>query len=209
MFKVASDTAVPGFRVGLPDEPPGFSIDENGSVHRPLLAAPGAAAFGFDPYGNVLQTMAPTAVRPAGMFYKANSGLFPTPYQAYVPVSGDTPFQDPLRQAVDRANAPISGGTPSQDPLRQAVDRAADLPTGPTHPPATTLTPSQIGGLIGGFIGGTLGGLTRSQTVGRAGTGIGAALGMILGGEYGNGNAGRAISIMNDSGLAGAPGSGM
>jgi hypothetical protein len=32
---------------------------------------------------------------------------------------------------------------------------------------------------------------------------------MILGGEYGNGNAGRAISIMNDSGLAGAPGSGM
>jgi hypothetical protein len=156
MFKVASDTAVPGFRVGLPDEPPGFSIDENGSMHRPLLAAPGAAAFGFDPYGNVLQTMAPTAVRPAGMFYKANSGLFPTPYQAYVPVSGDTPFQDPLRQAVDRANAPISGGTPSQDPLRQAVDRAADLPTGPTHPPATTLTPSQIGGLIGGFIGGTL-----------------------------------------------------
>jgi len=26
MFKVASDNAVPGFRVGLPDELPGFSI---------------------------------------------------------------------------------------------------------------------------------------------------------------------------------------
>jgi len=27
MFKVASDNAVPGFRVGLPDDLPGFSID--------------------------------------------------------------------------------------------------------------------------------------------------------------------------------------
>lgn len=187
MFKVASDTAVPGFRVGLPDELPGFSIDENGSVRRPLLVAPGAAAFG-DPYGNVLQAMAPTAFRPVGMFHRANNGLIPTQYHPYVPVSGDTPIQDPLRQAVDRA---------------------ADLSTASTQPPTTSLTPSNIGGLIGAFIGGTLGALTRSPTVSRAGAGIGGGLGMILGGEYGNGNAGRAISIVNDSGLAGAPGSGM
>jgi len=208
MFKVASDTAVPGFRVGLPDELPSFSIDENGSVRRPLLVAPGAAAFG-DPYGNVLQAMAPTAFRPVGMFHRANNGLIPTQYHPYVPVSGDTPIQDPLRQAVDRANAPVYGATPSQDPLRQAVDRAADLSTASTQPPTTSLTPSNIGGLIGAFIGGTLGALTRSPTVNRAGAGIGGGLGMILGGEYGNGNAGRAISIVKDSGLAGAPGSGM
>lgn len=36
MFKFVPDTSVPGFRVGLPDDPPGFSIDEDGSVRRPL-----------------------------------------------------------------------------------------------------------------------------------------------------------------------------
>jgi hypothetical protein len=209
LFKFASDNAVPGFRVGLPDELPGFRIDENGSVRRPLLAAPGAPAFGYDPYGNVLQTMVPTVSRPAGMFRRANNEVIPTQFHPYVPVSGDTSIQDPLRQAVDRASAPVYGGTPSQDPLRQAVDRAADLSTGSAQLPTTSLTPSQIGGLIGVFIGSTLGELTGSPTASRAGGGIGGGLGMILGGEYGNGNAGRAISIVNDSGLAGAPGSGM
>jgi hypothetical protein len=96
-----------------------------------------------------------------------------------------------------------------QDPLRQAVDRASNLPADPNHPTAASLTPSQIGTFIGGFLGGTLGALTGNQTVSRAGTGIGGLVGSILGGEYGNGNAQKAISTVNDSGLAGAPGAGM
>jgi hypothetical protein len=206
MFKVASDTAVPGFRVGLPDELPGFSIDENGSVRRPLLAAPGTASFG-DPYANVLQAMAPTAFRPVGMFDRATNGVIPTQYHPYVPVSGDTPIQDPLRQAVDRVSNPSanSKGLPLPDPLRQAVDRASNLPADPGQPATTSLSPSQIGGLIGGVLGGTLGGLINPH-IGRIGAGIGGGLGMILGGEYGNGNAGQAISTVTRSGLAGVPG---
>jgi hypothetical protein len=206
MFKVAFDTAVPGFRVGLPDEPPGFNIDENGSPRPPSLAAPDAASFG-DPYGNVLQATAPTGFRPVGMLDSATNGVVPTQYHPYVPVAGDTPLQDPLRQAVNRATNPYANvkGLPLPDPLRQAVDRASSLPADPGQPATTSLSPSQIGGLIGGVLGGTLGSFINPH-VGRIGAGIGGGLGMILGGEYGNGNAGRAISTLNSSGLAGVPG---
>ncbi len=121
MFKVVPDTNVPGFRVGLTD-------DNNESARRPLPAVPSGVASGYDPYSNVLQAMVPTVFRPVGLLYQGNSGLIPTPYQAYVPVSGGSPSQDPLRQAVDRAAEPYanSGGSPVPDPLRQAVDRAAN-----------------------------------------------------------------------------------
>jgi hypothetical protein len=201
MFKVVPDTKVPGFRVGLTD-------DNNESACRPLPTIPSGVAAGYDPYSNVLQAMVPTIVRPAGSFYQGNSGLFPTPYQAYVPVSGGSLSQDPLREAVDRATNPYanSKGLPLPDPLRQAVDRATNLPADPSHPATTSLSPSQIGGLIGTLLGGTLGGLTGNPHVARAGAGVGGGLGLILGGEYGNGNAGQAISAVNSSGLAGVPG---
>ncbi len=48
LFKVASDTYVPGFRVGLTD-------DNNGSARRPLPSVPSGIAPGYDPYSNVLQ----------------------------------------------------------------------------------------------------------------------------------------------------------
>ena len=200
MFKVVPDTNVPGFRVGLTD-------DNNESARRPYPTIPSGVAPGYDPYSNVLQAMVPTVVRPVGSFYQGNSGLFPTPNQAYVQVSGGSLSQDPLRQAVDRATNPYanSGGLPVPDPLRQAVDRATNLPADPSDPATTSLSPSQIGGIIGGALGGTLGGLINPH-IGRVGTGIGAGLGMILGGEYGNGNAGQAISTVNNSGLAGVPG---
>src|SRR5258708_20928557 len=103
MFKFVPDTNVPGFRVGVrddvpgfrvraPDDVPGFSIDENGSVRRPLPAAPSAAV------------TAPTIFSPAGLSYQGNSRLFPTPYQPYFPVSGTPAFPSPLRQAADRGS---------------------------------------------------------------------------------------------------------
>ena len=41
MFRFASDTAVPGFRVGLPDELPGFSIDRRWFGASSLARGPG------------------------------------------------------------------------------------------------------------------------------------------------------------------------
>jgi hypothetical protein len=115
-------------------------------------------ASGYDPYSNVLQAMAPAVFRPAGLFYQGNSGVFPTPYQAYVPVSGGSPAQDPLRQAVDRATNPYanSGGSPFPDPLRQAVDRAANPYADPRQPPKPNFG-QIVGSLLGGMMGGVLG----------------------------------------------------
>jgi hypothetical protein len=172
VFNVPLNAGVPGFRVGLPD-------DEGDPVRRPSPIALGPASF----------IMAPTDLAPAGLFYNADNGLSPPPSQAYIPVSGDLP---------------------AQDPLRQAMDRMANLPAEPGKPAASPLTATQLGGLIGAFLGGTVGSvLSRNPHVGRAAAGAGGGIGMFLGGEYDNGNAGRAISIVNDSGLAGAPGSGL
>ena len=180
MLNVTSATPVPGFRVGLPDEVPGFSIDENGSVRRSLLAAPGGAAFG-DSYDNVPQTMAPTAFMPAGMFDRANNAIIPTQYHPDVPVSGGSPSPDPLRRAVDQATNPYAGsrGLPVADPLRQAVDRAAN-PYAYVGPRAGTPMPSPwpiIGSLVGGLMGGALGLGIGSPFTGLFGSAIGSAIG--------------------------------
>jgi hypothetical protein len=130
MFKFVPDTNVPGFRVGLPD-------DKDESARPSSPAVPGGVAFGYDPYSNVLQAMVPTVFRPAGLFYQGNSGLFPMPYGAYVPVAG---------------------GSPSQDPLRQAVDRTANPYTNNRRNPLHTILPSDINGQdVGTFVGGALG----------------------------------------------------
>src|SRR5262249_45315788 len=146
----------------LPDDPPGFRIAEDGSVRSSVLSPP-TVPFGYDPYSNVLQITAPTVRMPAGAFYQPGSGLSPTQYTGYVPVSGDSPSQDSLRQAVDRAQIPMSGGLPN-DPLRQAVDRAANLHTNPNRAPggmsasdAGTVIGTLVGGLMGAALGGGIG----------------------------------------------------
>jgi hypothetical protein len=202
MFKFVPDTNVPGFRVGVrddvpgfrvrvADDVPGFSIDENGSVRRPLPAAPSTAV------------TAPTIFSPAGLSYQGNSGLFPMPYQAYVPVAGGSPSQDPLQQAVDRAANPYtnSGGLPVPDPLRQAVDRAAN-PYAYVGPPARTPPPPPwpiIGGLIGGLMGGALGGGLGSPFTGLIGGTIGAALGTYAPGVM-SGPAGQSLGAATAAG---------
>jgi hypothetical protein len=154
MFKFVPDNEVPGIRVGLPDDLPGFRIAEDGSVRRgPVPPLPSAVPFGHDPYSNVLQITAPTVLRPARPFYQPGSGLSPTQYIGYVPVSGDSPAPDPLRQAVDRAQVPVSQGLPN-DPLRQAVDRAAN--TNPNRSPSS-MPKSEAGAAIGGLMGGLAG----------------------------------------------------
>jgi hypothetical protein len=160
MFKFVPDTKVPGFRVALPDDK-----DESARSSSPV--APSAIAAGYDPYGNVLQAMVPTVFRPAGLFNQGNSGLFPTPYQAYVPVSGGSPAQDPLRQAVDRAPSQYvdNGGNPIQ-----SIGTLASNINGKT-----------VGALGGGWLGNVLGGMTGFPGGGYLGGLIGGALGGILG----------------------------
>jgi hypothetical protein len=201
MFKFVPDTEVSGFRVGLPDDLPGFSIDENGLPRRPLPSAASSIPFGYDPYSDVLQITAPTVSRPAGPFYQPSNGTSPMRYTGYIPVSGDSPSQDPLRQAVDRAQVPMSGGLPN-DPLRQAVDRAANLYTNPNRAPGSIPTSdagAAIGGLIGGLIGAAFGGGVGSPFTGVIGTTIGGAVGRYAPGAI-SGPAGRSLGEATGAG---------
>jgi hypothetical protein len=179
MFKLAPDTYVPGFRVGLTD-------DNTESARRPLPAVPSGVASGYDPYSNVLQAMVPTVFRPAGLFYQGGNGLFPTPNQAYVPVSGGSLSQDPLRQAVDGAANPYanSGGLPVPDPLRQAVDRAANpyinRVANPLQLPSD-INGQDVGTFVGGLLGAGLGTLIPVPGGPWLGAYVGGRLGRVLG----------------------------
>ena len=58
-------------------------------VRRAFTSASSAPAFGYDAYGNALQTTSPvTDFNYAGMFTNADSGLDLTQYRAYDPASG-------------------------------------------------------------------------------------------------------------------------
>jgi len=166
MFKVVPDTNVPGFRVGLP-------ADNNESARRSLPAVPSGVAPGYDPYSNVLQAMVPTVFRPAGLFYQGNSGLFPTPYQNYVPVSGGSPFPDPLRQAVDRAANPYAD--PRQPPKPNFGQIVGALLGGMMGGVLGYGIGSPFTGPIGATIGGTIGGVAPGVMSGPAGQSLGEA----------------------------------
>ena len=98
MFNFRPTTGLPGFRVGVEEEVPGFRVNTDGSVGPTLPGASDAA----DPSGNALQIAAPTAF-PVGMSYDASSGLYPSPYRPYDPVVGRQPSQDPLLEQPDRS----------------------------------------------------------------------------------------------------------
>ena len=68
MFNVSPDTGLPGFRVNLPEDQPGFRIDKNGWASRAYASTPNAPALGHD-------------FSPAGLFYNTSSGLYPTTYR--------------------------------------------------------------------------------------------------------------------------------
>ena len=52
MFNVLPDTRWPGFRVGLPEDQPGFRVSDDGSVRTGFAADPSLVSFGgHDPYG--------------------------------------------------------------------------------------------------------------------------------------------------------------
>lgn len=178
MFKVAPDTYVPGFRVGLTD-------DNNESARRPLPAVRSGVASGYDPYSNVLQAIVPTVFRPAGLSYQGGNDLFPTPNQGYVPVSGGSLSQDPLRQAVDGAANP-------------SINRVAN--------PLQTILPSDINGRnVGTFVGGLLGAGLGTLIPVPGGPWLGAYVGQRLGGVLGAGTDFTADTMIDAAPLGANP----
>jgi hypothetical protein len=64
-----SPAITPGFRVGLPEDLPGFRIDKNGSVRRMFGGSSNVPAFDYDPYGNTRLTTS----LPTGFSYPGNA----------------------------------------------------------------------------------------------------------------------------------------
>ncbi len=140
MFKFRP-TALPGFRVGLPeDDQLGFNVANDGSTLPVVPDAPDVSTVdgnypfaetspGFitppapspnsvAPLGVPEATALPAAFGPAGALYNADSGLFPTAYGTYVPFAGGPSPQDPLGAKSDRTVTFYAGvgGTPPRFP---------------------------------------------------------------------------------------------
>ena len=132
MFNFRPPTGLPGFRVGVAEEEPGFRIGTDGSVDPALPGASNAAVLGYDPYGNALQIAAPTAFNPVDMFYNAGGSLYPPPYRPYDPVAGRQPSQDPLPGQPDRAAKLYAdvGGNPFSSSDRQGLNTNPMVPVG-------------------------------------------------------------------------------
>jgi len=131
MFNFRPNTGLPGFRVGVEEEVPGFRINADGSVGPTLPGVSNAAVLANDPTDNALQIAAPAAF-PVGMFYNAGSGLFPPPYRPYDPVAGLQPSQDPLLEQSDRTAKLYAdvGGNPFSSPDRQGLNTNPMVPVG-------------------------------------------------------------------------------
>ena len=85
------------FVPGSPGEPLYYGPDQIGSVRRVFVTTSNAPAYGYDPYGNALQTTALlTDFGFAGMFANNDSGLYLTQFRAYDPVSGRWLSRDPI-----------------------------------------------------------------------------------------------------------------
>jgi RHS repeat-associated protein len=102
------------FVPGSPAQPYYYGVDQIGSVRRAFASTSSAPAFGYDAYGNALQTTAPvTDFNYAGMFYNADSGLNLTQYRAYDPVGGRWLSRDPLGESASLTNLyAYVGGNP-------------------------------------------------------------------------------------------------
>ena len=102
LVNVLPDIRWPGFRVGLPEDQPGFRISDDGSVRTGFAADPSLVSFGgHDPYGNPASAADPGSL---GTPDASDGGVYP---------------------ATDRAGDPIVGRPPSQDPARWTSNPAA------------------------------------------------------------------------------------
>jgi RHS repeat-associated protein len=117
------------FVPGSPAQPYYYGPDQIGSLRRVFASTSSAPAYGYDPYGNALQSTAPlTDFGYAGMFYNADSRLYLTQYRTCDPIGE---MSDPATNLYRYVNGnPISVNDPDGNGVAGAV----------------------IGGIIGGLI---------------------------------------------------------
>jgi RHS repeat-associated protein len=137
------------FLPGLPAQSYYYGHDQVGSARRVFASLGGAPAYGYDPYGNALQTTARlTDFGYAGMFYDSDSGLYLTQYRAYDPVAGRWLSRDPIGETGDVAAnlyRYVNG-----DPVGKIDPQGLDTPApkdgnGNSLPPPTPLPPGRNG----------------------------------------------------------------
>ena len=89
-----------------------YGPDQLGSVRRVFESTTNAPAFGYDPFGNALQTTTPlTDFGFAGMFYNSDSGLYLTQFRVYDPTTGRWLSRDPLGEGTGNLYA-YAGNSP-------------------------------------------------------------------------------------------------
>jgi RHS repeat-associated protein len=124
------------FVPGSPAQPYYYGSDQIGSARRVFAGTISAPAYGYDAYGNALQTTALlTDFGYAGMFFNADSGLYLTPHRPYDPVSGRWLSRDPTGEKGDPAANLYAyvGGTRSDSLIRRV-----SIPRRYRNPPMTT-----------------------------------------------------------------------
>ena len=161
MFNFPSNVRLPGFRVGLPEDAPGFNINQDGSAAGSSGDAPPPDS---SPYGNALQSALATNLGqgPDGSQSTSNMLFDPSSPQGVVPVgctteSGMLSCTTPLGRSFRPVPAPegfpsriapdvpqhheySTPSTPYAIPAPKLMDGVIDYPTGgprPLNHPAT------------------------------------------------------------------------
>jgi hypothetical protein len=93
MLTMLPDARWPMFRVGQPQDPPGFRLSNDGSAGTPPGDS-GVASFARYLPGDAGPLVPPD---PGGPPYASDGGVYPVADQAYEPVDGNPPRQDTAR----------------------------------------------------------------------------------------------------------------
>jgi RHS repeat-associated protein len=105
--------------LGSPAQTYYYAPDQIGSVRRVFASAASAPAYGYDPYGNSLQsTTLLTDFGYAGMFHNADSGLYLTQFRVYDPSIGRWLTREPIGETGD----PLANlyGYAAENPINEA-----------------------------------------------------------------------------------------
>jgi hypothetical protein len=101
MVNFPPNTRWPMFRVGQPEDPPGFRISDDGSTGAPSGDF-GLASFGRDPYDNPASVVGADS---NGATDASDGAVYPAD-QAYNPVDGNPSWQAPVR-STPNPGAPL------------------------------------------------------------------------------------------------------
>jgi hypothetical protein len=121
MLNMLPDARWPMFRVGQPEDPPGFRIANDGSVGTT------SGDSGLASFGRYLPDNAAPLVRIGsnGPTYASDGGVYRAADQAYDPVDGNPSWQDPARTSYANARDNRSSFFDRFEPFLTDVQDAA------------------------------------------------------------------------------------